>query len=108
MKTYPHIRDDGTISYFEVSNAFPWSWGFMRRVLASVQGVSDFKRVRSDDDRFAFVYLGRSCVVNEPFGDNSRYWIGPVEKDPPIDMTAIRDAFSRFRFRLTFDRDFNH
>ena len=107
MKTYPHIREDGTIAYFEISNAFPWSWGFMRRVLASVQGVSDFKHVRSSDDRFAFVYLGRSCVVNEPFGDNSRYWIGPVEKDPPIDMTLIRDAFSRFRFRLTFDRAFN-
>jgi hypothetical protein len=41
MKTYPHIREDGTISYFEISNTFPWSWGFMRRVLASVQGVSD-------------------------------------------------------------------
>jgi hypothetical protein len=78
----------------------------MRRVLTSVQGVSDFRRVRSSDDRFAFSYLGRGCVVHEPFGDNSRYWIGPVEKEPPIDMTPVRDAFSRFRFLLTFDRDF--
>ena len=77
----------------------------MRRVLTSVQGVFDFKRVRSGDDRFAFVYLGSSCVVNEPLGDNSRYWIGPVEKEPPIDMTPIRDALSRFR--LTYDGDFN-
>jgi hypothetical protein len=44
--------------------------------------------------------------VSEPFGDNSRYWIGPLEKNPAIDMTAIRDAFSRFRLRMTFDRDF--
>jgi hypothetical protein len=58
-------------------------------------------------DRFAFIYLGRSCVVHEPFGDNSRYWIGPVAQEPAIDMTAVRDAFSRFQFRLTFDRDFN-
>jgi hypothetical protein len=107
MKTYPHVREDGTTAYFEISNAFPWSWGFMRRVLASVPGVSDFKRIRSNDDRFAFVYLGRRCVVNEPFGDNSRYWIGPVEKDPPIDMTPVRDAFTQFNFRLTFDQDFN-
>ena len=98
MKTYPHIREDGTISYFEISNAFPWSWGFIRRVLASVQGVTDFKRVRSSDDRFAFVYLGRSCVVNEPFGDNSRYLIGPVENDQPIDMTPIIDVFRGFGF----------
>ena len=69
----------------------------MRRVLTSVQGVSDFKRARSNDDRFAFIYRGRSCVVQEPFGDNSRYWVGPAETDPPIDMTAVRDAFSQFR-----------
>ena len=106
MKTYPHIREDGTTSYFEISNAFPWSLGFMRRVLTSVQGVSEFKRVKSDDDRFAFVYLGRRCVVNEPFGDNSRYWIGPVDNARPIDMTPVRDAFTRFRFRMTFDKEF--
>jgi hypothetical protein len=47
------------------------------------------------DDRFTFVYLGSSCVVNEPLGDNSRYWIGPVEKEPPIDMTPIRDTLFR-------------
>jgi hypothetical protein len=76
----------------------------MRLVLTSVQGVSDFKRVRSGDDRFAFLYLGRSCVVHEPFGDNSRYWIGPVEKDPPIDMTAIAESFSRFRLPFTIDQ----
>jgi len=79
----------------------------MRRVLTSVPGVSDFKRDRSGDDRFAFLYVGRGCVVHEPFGDNNRYWIGPVEKEPPIDMAPVRDAFSRFRFLLTFDRDFN-
>jgi hypothetical protein len=106
MRTFPHIREDRTIAYFEISNAFPWSWGFMRRVLTSVQGVSDFKRARTNDDRFAFAYLGRNCVVHEPFGDNSRYWIGPVENEPPIDMSPVRDAFSRFRFRMAFDRDF--
>jgi hypothetical protein len=79
----------------------------MRRVLTAVHGLSNFRRVRLSDDRFAFVYLGRNCMVHEPFGDNSRYWIEPVERDPPLDMTPIRDAFSRFRFRLTFDRDFN-
>lgn len=107
MRTYPHVRDDGTIAYFEISNAFPWSLGFMRRVLTSVEGVSDFRRERNSDDRFSFVCFGRRCVVHEPFGDNSRYWIGPAEPEPPIDMTVMRDAFTRFRFGLTVDRDFN-
>jgi hypothetical protein len=78
----------------------------MRHVLTSVEGVSDFMRARINDDRFSFVYLGRCCVVHEPFGDNSRYWIGPAEPDPPIDMTPIRDAFTQFRFGLTLDREF--
>lgn len=107
MKTYPHVRSDGTTAYFEISSAFPWSWGFMRRVLAKVPGVSGICRVRSNDDRFAFSYLGIKCIVHEPFGDNSRYWIGPVEKDVPVDMAPIQEAFSRFTFPFTFDRDFH-
>lgn len=107
MRTYPHVRNDGTIAYFEISNAFPWSLGFMRRVLTSVEGVSDFRRERNCDDRFSFLYFGRRCVVHEPFGDNSRYWIGPAEPEPPIDMTAMRDAFTQFRVGITFDREFN-
>ncbi len=106
MKTYPHVRSDGTVASFEVSNAFPWSLGFMRRLLTSVEGVSGYKRQWFNDDRFAFVYCGRPCVVNEPFGDNSRYWIGPTEKDPPLDLRDIHEAFARFRFGFTLDSDF--
>jgi hypothetical protein len=96
MKTYPHIRPDGTVAYFEVSNLLPWSLGFMRRLLTSVEGVSGYKRQWFNEDRFSFVYRGLPCVVNEPFGDNSRYWIGPSQKDPPLDMGPIHDAFVRF------------
>jgi len=106
MKTYPHVRSDGTVAYFEVSNSFPWSLGFMRRLLTSIEGVSGYKRQWFNEDRFAFVYRGRPCVLNEPFGDNSRYWIGPVEKDPLLDLRAIHDAFVGFRFGFTLDRDF--
>ncbi len=45
--------------------------------------------------------------MHEPFGDNSRYWVGPVEKEPPIDMAAVQDAFSRFTVFSIFDRDFD-
>ena len=78
----------------------------MRRLLSSVDGVSSFKRQWFDDDRYSFVYRGRRCVVNEPYGDNSRYWIGPTESDPPLDMRAVHDAFVRFKFAFTFDRAF--
>ncbi len=62
MRTYPHVRDDGTIAYFEISNAFPWSLGFMRRVLTSVEGVSGFRRERNSDDRFSFLYLADAAL----------------------------------------------
>jgi len=78
----------------------------MRRVLQSVEGVRNFRRNWFNDDRFAFTFLGRPCVVNEPFGDNSRYWIGPVDLDPPLDMRPIQDAFRRFKFLYTFDAEF--
>ena len=108
MKTYPHIRADGSIAYFEISNVVPWSLGFMRGVLRSVPGVTDFKKNWFDRDgyRFAFCLYGRECTVWEPWGDNSRYWVGPVDKAPPIDMRAVNDAFVRFRFPFTLDREF--
>jgi hypothetical protein len=61
----------------------------MRRILESVNGVSDVRRNWFNEDRFSFTFLGRACIVNEPFGDNSRYWIGPAEMEPPIDMTSV-------------------
>ena len=78
----------------------------MRRVLESVQGVTGVRRNWFNEDRFSFSFLGRPCVVNEPFGDNSRYWIGPAEKQPALDMRPVHEAFRAFRFRFTFDREF--
>src|SRR5690349_20746583 len=102
MQTYAHIRPDGTVAYFEVSNLLPWSLGLMRRVLHTVDGVTGYKRQWFNEDRFSFVYRGRSCVVNEPFGDNSRYWIGPTEKEPPLDMSPVHNAFVEYLAWLPF------
>jgi hypothetical protein len=106
MKTYPHHLADGSISYFEISNSFPWSLGAMRRILHSVPDVTDYSRNWFKDDRFSFTYRDRKCIVWEPWGDNSRYWIGPLHKEPPLDMSPVHEAFRRFRFLVTFDRDF--
>ena len=38
---------------------------------------------------------GETCVVHEPFGDNSRYWIGPAFPErSAIDMRPIQQAFA--------------
>jgi hypothetical protein len=106
MRTYPHLRDDGSIQSFEISNSFWWSFGPMRRILESVNGVTGVRRNWFNENRFSFMFLGRKCVVNEPFGDNSRYWIGPAEREPLLDVRPVHDAFRQFRFRYTFDAEF--
>jgi hypothetical protein len=78
----------------------------MRRILESVDGVTQVRRNWFNENHFSFYFLGRECVVNEPFGDNSRYWIGPTELDPPLDMRPVHEAFRKFRFLYTFDSEF--
>jgi hypothetical protein len=105
MKTYPFVTDNGQIKAFEISNAFFWAPGTMRRVLESVEGVTNVRRIWFSDDRYSFIFRGHRCVVNEPWGDNSMYWIGPEQMEPPVDMTPVHEAFRRYRFPLTFDRE---
>lgn len=78
MKTYPLQRSDGQIFAFEIPAAGLWT-GSLARSLRRAPGVANVRRVRSDDNRLAFELNGEPFVVWEPWGDNSRYWIGPVD-----------------------------
>ena len=93
MKTYPIARLDGTLLAFEVTSG----WITFRplfRLLRSVDGVADVRRNWFNDDRVSFTYLGQACVVNEPWGDSSRYWIGPRDAAASaLDMTPLLRAF---------------
>jgi hypothetical protein len=52
------------------------------------------KRQIRSDDRLIFRYNGDDWVVHEPWGDNSRYWIGPKNAENHcIDVTPIHEAF---------------
>jgi hypothetical protein len=94
------------MAYFEISNSYWWSLGPMRRILCSVTGVEGFKRQWFNEQRYVFSYLDTACVVWEPWGDNSRYWIGPNVKDSFLNMAPINEAFRQYRFGFTFDREF--
>jgi hypothetical protein len=100
LKTYPIRRSDGFLHAFEVGNAFI-SMGAIRRVLRSVDGVSSIRRQFRSDDRLTFSVNGVPWVVHEPWGDNSRYWIGPKDsKDHSFDVDPIHEAFARYRSPL--------
>ena len=98
MKTYPILKDDGSLYAFEITSAWV-RFGPLYRVLESVEGVSEVKRRRFNDDRVTFKFHNVDCVVNEPWGDSSRYWVGfrEPEAGSDIDISPIWQAFKNYR-----------
>jgi hypothetical protein len=82
---------------FEVTS----SWSTFRplhSILRSVNGVASIKRQWFNDDRVRFTFHGEPFVVNEPWGDNSRYWIGPENPEASkLDIAPIQLAFQQYR-----------
>ena len=96
MKTYPITRPDGSLRAFEITSAWV-SFRPLYRILSSVQGVSDVKRNWFKNNRIIFKYRGEPFVVNEPWGDNSRYWVGPEDPDASeLDITPLHQAFRNY------------
>ena len=92
MKTYPILRTDRSLHGFEIDNAWI-SFERLGDILCSVDGVSDVRRVDFSDDRMEFLLNGELCVVHEPFGDNSRYWIGPRDAaNSTLDISPVHNA----------------
>ncbi len=99
MRTYPLTDDSGAIYAFEVGNAFLSPREVARLVRASLgasitagpQGYTS-----ANDMRLRFHYAGTEFEVIEPFGDNSRYWIGPAG-DKPTRVPEIDDLLEMFR-----------
>jgi hypothetical protein len=103
METYPIIDEqkrDGPFA-FEIENAYigPRT---IARLLNEIDGVSDVHARRPfsplSEIQVEFTYCTQPYVVWEPYGDNSRYWIGP--KEPAVasaDIGEIESAFRHYR-----------
>jgi hypothetical protein len=118
MKTYGIKDTDGTEFAFEVDN-FHLSRKGLCRLVARIPGCivtrkpSRFRWSHEDEDEFcAFELEGVRFVAWEPWGDNSRYWVGPKVEEgssprwcPQLDR--VREAFSRARpfLGLLFGQD---
>jgi hypothetical protein len=102
MNTFPVVDADGNqTSAFEIENVYI-SHSAIVGLLSGIEGVADVKARRpligSPEICVEFTYVGHEFVVWEPFGDSSRYWIGPRDKaEAGIDVQAIEDAFRRYR-----------
>jgi hypothetical protein len=97
MKTYPIYGENGQLKGFEITSAWI-RFGPLLRILRSVDGVTDVSRQWFNDDRASFKFYGRDAVINEPWGDNSCYWVGlkNPDEDKEIDISPIHEAFKRY------------
>jgi hypothetical protein len=101
MRVYPLDGDLARSGAFEIENAYA-SRRSVAKVLKGIRGVTDVQlrgRILSADEvRVAFCFMGRPCIVWEPFSDNSRYLIGPEDPGAPgPDIFPIMTAFERHK-----------
>lgn len=103
VETYPLIDEKkGHYPFaFEVKNAYV-APGTIARLLMEIDGITDVRTRRlfsgSSEIHVEFKYLSRDYIVWEPYGDNSRYWIGPKNPEESAgDISNIEDVFKRYR-----------
>ena len=100
LRTHPSTDEaTGRTLAFEIDNIY-MSLAAVARVLTAVPCVAGVRKRRPfskwEEIHIWFSFAGHDCVVWEPFGDNSRYWIGP--KNPTDSSTSVR---SRMRSNAT-------
>jgi hypothetical protein len=94
------IKDKvGRIGAFEVAN-----FGRHRacRFVSKIPGVRIVKRqkhfqFRADAEFCEFELNGKRFVIWEPFGDNSRFWIGPKSTMWCAEVDEVRSAFASYK-----------
>lgn len=96
MKTYPIKNvESGELFAFEV-RVLGTSISRIVGVLAQL-GATDIhtRRLfgRPRDVHVRFVYEGVKCMVWEPYGDSSRYWIGPEDESDRPNLAKVEEAF---------------
>jgi len=99
MRTYTNRDDEGRITGFDIDIVY-LSLATICRVLARIDGVSEIRKRRPfsafDEIHIRFRFHGTECVVWEPFGDNSRYYIGQEKTPAPVDLSALEQAFKNY------------
>lgn len=99
MKTYPIHSESQSSRAFEIENAYirPRT---IAALLADVEGITEVclrKAFSSSSEiHVRFRYKDQECMVWEPYGDNSRYWIGPENEETSIDLGEVETVFKQY------------
>lgn len=102
MQTFPinNAQNSAKVG-FEIEYAYTSSRE-VARIVREIAGVSDVQLIGSwlsdGDLRLRFRFRSDAFVVIEPFGDSSRYFIGPEsERKSAENIDAVENAFKTYR-----------
>ena len=104
MKTYDLRDNQERIFGFEVNNFPLLSRQRAAALVASIPGAEvtrwPLRTFFSQEDDFCeFIIAGKRFVISEPYGDNSRYWIGSIEpgsRECCQELEVVRNTFANF------------
>lgn len=68
------------------------------KIVARTAGTTIIKTsrlFRDSDDFCEFEIGGETFLISEPYGDSSRFWVGPKVPPPSSNLGVIRAAFER-------------
>ena len=99
MKTYS-LKKEGKVFAFEINNFFI-TLIEVKKVIEETENVSEIRHGSRQDIKsgiyLIFDFNRVDCMVWEPYADNSRYWIGPVEDDIIIDdFNLVEKSFQKY------------
>lgn len=101
MKTYPLAMEGGHPLAFEIGHTF-LSRRTVAHLLSRIKEVTDVRLASGSSEgiRVEFKYLNVDYQVCEPYGDNSRCWIGPTDMAKNAgDISGIEAVFQFYRPR---------
>ena len=98
MKVFPLINENGKLHAFEIEN---WKCSRKRatKIVNKIAGVKVIRKPKlfswSKEEIFCVFELnGIQFQIDEPYGDNSRYWIGKKEEGGWCkEIDTIQQAF---------------
>jgi hypothetical protein len=105
MKIYEHKDAEGRVVSFEIDNLLISRRGVVR-ILRSIPDIHIIRSPRllwwREDEFCEFEIGGQRFKALEPFGDNSRYWIGPEPPQWSEHIQLVQNAFARYGAKDVF------
>ncbi len=99
MKTFPEYTEGNRLHSFEIDN-LNCGRNKATKIVESIPGVNVLRRPKRLFSWFReevfceFELDGIEFQIDEPFGDNSRYWIGSRNKENSEPIERVLEAFN--------------